>query len=70
MTHADDVSGNHQKCFRVLNNGANIIMSMICPCCGTEMLQDSDIGNSIIYKCKGCGLTDSRLKQDEQEPAN
>jgi len=26
------------------------------------MLQDKELENTIIYKCKECGLTDSRLK--------
>lgn len=69
MGWANDVRRNRQM-FQILNNEAYItIMYMICPCCGTEMVQDTDIGNSIIYKCKGCGLTDSRLKRDDQEPA-
>ena len=40
---------------------------MKCACCGSDMLQDRDIGNSVIYKCTDCGLTDTRLKQDEKK---
>lgn len=29
------------------------------------MKPDKDIGNSIIYKCSECGLSDSRLKEEE-----
>lgn len=28
------------------------------------MKPDKDTGNSIIYKCSECGLSDSRLKQE------
>jgi hypothetical protein len=35
---------------------------MKCACCGAEMLPDKELENTIIYKCKECGLTDSRLK--------
>jgi DNA-directed RNA polymerase subunit RPC12/RpoP len=35
---------------------------MKCACCGANMLQDKELENTIIYKCKECGLTDSRLK--------
>jgi hypothetical protein len=30
------------------------------------MTPDKDIGSSIIYKCRECGLSDSRLKEEEQ----
>ena len=29
------------------------------------MKPDKDMGNSIIYKCSECGLSDSRLKEGE-----
>jgi hypothetical protein len=38
---------------------------MKCACCGNEMLPDRDIGNSIVFKCTDCGLTDTRLKEDK-----
>ena len=31
------------------------------------MKPDKDTGNSIIYKCSECGLSDSRLKEGEGE---
>jgi DNA-directed RNA polymerase subunit M/transcription elongation factor TFIIS len=39
---------------------------MRCPCCGGDMAPDKDIGNSIIYKCRECGLSDSKLKEEGQ----
>ena len=40
---------------------------MKCACCGGDMKPDKDIGNSIIYKCSECGLSDSRLKEEGGE---
>jgi hypothetical protein len=41
-----------------------MIMIMKCACCGGDMKPDKDTGNSIIYKCSECGLSDSRLKEE------
>jgi hypothetical protein len=30
------------------------------------MLPEKDIGDSIIYKCAECGLSDSRVKKQEK----
>jgi hypothetical protein len=38
---------------------------MKCACCGGDMLPEKDIGNSLIYKCGECGLTDSRVKKNQ-----
>jgi hypothetical protein len=35
---------------------------MKCACCGEEMILDRESEKTFIYKCTGCGLTDSRLK--------
>jgi hypothetical protein len=40
---------------------------MKCACCGGDMKPDKDTGNSIIYKCSECGLSDSRLKEEGGE---
>lgn len=40
---------------------------MKCACCGGHMLPEKDIGNSIIYKCAECGLSDTRLKEVGQK---
>jgi hypothetical protein len=42
-----------------------MMMMMKCACCGGDMKPDKDTGNSIIYKCSECGLSDSRLKEEE-----
>jgi hypothetical protein len=39
-------------------------MIMKCACCGGDMKPERDTGNSIIYKCSECGLSDSRLKEE------
>lgn len=31
------------------------------------MLPEKDIGDSIIYKCAECGLSDSRLKKEQEK---
>lgn len=31
------------------------------------MLLEKDIGNSIIYKCAECGLSDTQLKEEGQK---
>jgi hypothetical protein len=31
------------------------------------MIEDKDNGNSIVYKCQECGLSNSKLKQDARE---
>lgn len=38
------------------------LRKMDCGCCGAEMLPDSETEKIIIYKCKQCGLSDTRLK--------
>jgi len=35
---------------------------MNCPCCGSVMEKKDDLGNSILFKCKECGLSDTVLK--------
>lgn len=35
---------------------------MKCACCGGGMFNDKDIGDSIIFKCRDCGLTNTILK--------
>jgi hypothetical protein len=35
---------------------------MNCPCCGTKMEKTGEMENSIIMKCKECGLSDTVLK--------
>jgi hypothetical protein len=43
------------------------MMIIKCACCGGDMKPDKDTGNSIIYKCSECGLSDSRVKEEEKE---
>jgi hypothetical protein len=31
------------------------------------MLPEKDIGNSLIYKCTECGLSDSRVKKKQEK---
>jgi DNA-directed RNA polymerase subunit RPC12/RpoP len=38
-----------------------LLYTMKCACCGTDMLPDKELENTVIYKCKECGLTDSRI---------
>jgi Zn finger protein HypA/HybF involved in hydrogenase expression len=38
-----------------------------CACCGGNMLPERDIGNSVIYKCAECGLSDTRLRVKAEE---
>jgi hypothetical protein len=40
---------------------------MKCACCGGDMLPDRDIGSSILYRCKDCGISDTRLKSEEKK---
>jgi hypothetical protein len=40
---------------------------MKCACCGGDMLLEKDIGNSLLYKCAECGLSDSRVKKKKAE---
>jgi hypothetical protein len=35
---------------------------MKCACCGAEMLPPRELEKTIIYNCKQCGLSDTRLK--------
>ena len=43
------------------------ISVMKCACCGGDMLPEKDIGNSLIYKCTECGLSDSRVKKKQEK---
>lgn len=35
---------------------------MKCACCGGEMAVESETGKSMLFKCKECGLSDTKLK--------
>jgi hypothetical protein len=35
---------------------------MKCACCGAYMIPDKELENTIIYECKECGLSDSKLR--------
>ena len=39
-----------------------VFYTMKCACCGADMLPDRELESTIIYKCKECGISDSRLK--------
>jgi predicted nucleic acid-binding Zn ribbon protein len=57
-----DLTGlNVMYLFR-MNTNSKLLHTMKCACCGADMLPDKELENTIIYKCKECGLTDSRLK--------
>lgn len=36
---------------------------MQCPCCGGKM-DANEKGKFIIYKCSGCGLSNTEIKED------
>ncbi len=40
--------------------------SMRCPCCGDVMEPKEELEISIMYRCKGCKLSDTRLKEKKQ----
>ena len=40
---------------------------MKCACCGGDMLTEKDIGNSVLYKCVECGLSDTRVKKNQEK---
>jgi hypothetical protein len=42
--------------------GSESFRKMDCACCGAEMSPDKETEKIIIYKCKQCGLSDTRLK--------
>jgi predicted RNA-binding Zn-ribbon protein involved in translation (DUF1610 family) len=53
------------KCETITKNILKITnhyCKMECAYCGAEMLQDRKLEKTIIYKCKQCGLSDTRLK--------
>jgi uncharacterized Zn finger protein len=35
---------------------------MKCPCCGSEMKVEKELGKSVLMKCTDCGLSDTKLK--------
>jgi hypothetical protein len=39
---------------------------MKCACCGGTMLNDKDIGNSVVYRCVDCGLSNTKLKEEKE----
>ncbi len=50
----------------------NILPSLIyavmkCACCGGDMIIEKDIGNSLLYKCAECGLSDTRVKKNQEK---
>jgi transcription elongation factor Elf1 len=51
--------------FYIRKTPHSLAYRMKCACCGTEMLPDKELEKTIIYKCKECGLSDSRLKDTE-----
>jgi len=32
-----------------------------CPCCGSEMKPEKILGKSTLYRCTGCGISDTKL---------
>lgn len=46
------------------------MLVMKCACCGGDMLTEKDIGNSVLYKCADCGLSDTRIKKDQGKLAD
>jgi len=32
-----------------------------CPCCGSEMKSEKNLGKSTLYRCIGCGISDTKL---------
>lgn len=32
-----------------------------CPCCGSEMKSEKTLGKSTLYRCTGCGISDTKL---------
>jgi len=32
-----------------------------CPCCGSEMKSEKVLGKSTLYRCTGCGISDTKL---------
>jgi DNA-directed RNA polymerase subunit M/transcription elongation factor TFIIS len=39
---------------------------MNCPCCGDVMEPVEELEVSIKYRCKSCGLSDTRLKEKKE----
>jgi predicted RNA-binding Zn-ribbon protein involved in translation (DUF1610 family) len=37
-----------------------------CACCGGEMGLKSESKVALVYECKECGLSDTRMKSEEQ----
>ena len=37
-----------------------------CACCGGEMGLQSESKVALVYECKECGLSDTRMKSEEQ----
>jgi hypothetical protein len=49
---------NNEKYFK----NYKLLCNMECACCGAEMLPDRELEKTITYRCKQCGLSDTRLK--------
>ena len=32
-----------------------------CPCCGSEMKPEQILEKSTVYRCSGCGMSDTKL---------
>jgi len=51
---------------RILYNGCCALFNeMKCACCGGDMQPENDIGNSVVYRCADCGISDTRLKEKD-----
>ena len=37
--------------------------TMRCPCCGDLMEAEEELEISVKYRCRGCGLSDTRLRE-------
>jgi Zn finger protein HypA/HybF involved in hydrogenase expression len=44
---------------------SGVIFDMKCACCGGDMLRNNELENTIIYKCKECGLSNTELKAND-----
>jgi hypothetical protein len=57
-THRLKYQNDSEKYFKNYKS----LCKMECACCGAETLPDRELEKTIIYKCKQCSLSDTRLK--------
>ena len=59
--YADVSQKNPDYAVRVSGDAVDWSEKFNCPCCGAEMKPEQILEKSTVYRCTGCGMSDTKL---------